>query len=244
VLRVASNFPVTLADGTAVTCAQAVKTLLKDERSWEVRSADVGSKGQRWYSWAWIATASPRHCLLIRRHLTTGELAFHYCQVPAGQLLTKTRLIRAAGLKWPTEEDFESGKDQFGLDQCQARLYTAIARHLVLVMAALTVCAVAAALLRNRTGTQAPPPSSPGQPPPEDPGMIPLTVPEIRRITAALTTRPMPRRSSSTGTPGPAATRPDPAGTTSGVASNATMPWPASKVRLPYWGRPRRGVSR
>jgi SRSO17 transposase len=192
VLRVASNFPVTLAGGTKLTCAQAVKTLLKDKRSWEVRSAGAGSKGQRWYAWAWIAVASPRHCLLIRRHLETGELAFHYCHVPEGQLLTKTRLIRAAGLRWPVEEDFEFGKDQFGLDQCQARLYTAIARHLVLVMAALAVCAVAAALLRNRTGTQAPPPSSPGQPPPEDPGMIPLTVPEIRRITAALTTRPMP----------------------------------------------------
>ncbi len=28
---------------------------------------------------------------------TTGELAFRYCYVPEGQLLTKTRLIRAAG---------------------------------------------------------------------------------------------------------------------------------------------------
>jgi hypothetical protein len=33
------------------------------------------------------------------------------------------------------EEDFEFSKDRFGLDQCQARLYTAIARHVVLVMA-------------------------------------------------------------------------------------------------------------
>jgi hypothetical protein len=33
----------------------------------------------------------------------------------------------------------------FGLDQCQARLYTAILRHFVLVMAALAVCAVTAA---------------------------------------------------------------------------------------------------
>ena len=67
--------------------------------------------------------------------------------MPEGQLLTKTRLIRAAGLRWPVEEDFEFGKDCFGLDQCQARLYTAIARHVVLVMAALAICAVTAALL-------------------------------------------------------------------------------------------------
>jgi SRSO17 transposase len=192
VLRVASNFTLTLASGVTLTCAQAVKTLLAGTRSWEVRSAGQGSKGQRWYAWAWLATASARHCLLIRRHLATGELAFHYCHVPHGQPLTKTRLIRAAGLRWPVEEDFEFGKDCFGLDQCQARLYTAIARHTVLVMAALAICAVTAALLRGRTDTQAPPPGAPEQAPPADPGMIPLTVPEIKRILAALTTRPLP----------------------------------------------------
>ena len=43
------------------------------------------------------------------------------------------------------EESFELGKGCFGLDQCQARLYTAILRHIVLVMAAFAVCAVTAA---------------------------------------------------------------------------------------------------
>ena len=52
----------------------------------------------------------------------------------------------------------ECGKDCFGLDQCQARLCTAILRHAVLVMAALAICAVTAALLKDRTDTQAPPP--------------------------------------------------------------------------------------
>jgi Endoribonuclease L-PSP len=32
-----------------------------------------------------VATASRCHHLLIRRHLKTGELAFHYCFVPQGQ---------------------------------------------------------------------------------------------------------------------------------------------------------------
>jgi len=189
VLRVPSNFVITLAAGTKLTCAEAVKTPLKDRRRWEVRSAGSGSKGERWYAWAWPGTASPRRCLLIRRHLKTGELAFHYCFVPDGQVLAKTRLIRAAGLRWPVEEDFEFSKDCFGLDQCQARLYGAIARHLVLVMAALAICAVTTALLRDRTGTQAPPPVSPDQQPPDEPGMIPLTIPEIKRLLAALTLR-------------------------------------------------------
>ena len=144
-LRVPSNFTLTLAAGTKMTCAEAVQALLKHNRRWEVRSAGHGSKGERWYAWAWLATASARHHLLIRRHLRTGELAFHYCFVPEGQLLTKARLIRAAGLRWPAEEDFAFGKDCFALDQCQARLYTAIARHTVLVMAALAICAITAA---------------------------------------------------------------------------------------------------
>ena len=132
VLRVASNCALTLAAGTKLTCAEAARRLVKDKRRWEVRSAGRGSKGERWYAWAWIATASPRHQLLIRRHLRTGELAFHCCYVPEGQLLTKTRLIRAAGLRWPV------------------------------------------------------------QAPPADPGMIPLTVPEIRRLLAAALQRPHP----------------------------------------------------
>jgi DDE superfamily endonuclease len=109
VLRVPSSFRLTLAPGATLTCARAVARLLGHASRWEVRSAGAGSKGQRWYAWAWLATASPQRYLLIRRHLGSGELAFHYCYVPPGQLVSKSRLIRAAGLRWPAEEDFEFG---------------------------------------------------------------------------------------------------------------------------------------
>jgi hypothetical protein len=59
-------------------------------------------------------------------------------------------------------------------------------------MAALAVCAITAASLRNRTDTEAPPPARPGQPPPADRGMIPLTVTEIARLLDA--TSPSPAR--------------------------------------------------
>jgi SRSO17 transposase len=190
VLRVPSSFHLTLARGITLTCGQAARRLLTGSRRWEVRSAGTGSKGQRWYAWACLGTASPRHHLLIRRHLTTGELAFHYCYVPEGQPVSKARLIRAAGLRWPVEECFELSKDCLGLDQSQVRLYTAIARHTVLVMAALAACAVTAALLRHRTNTPPPPPVRPDQPPPADPGMIPLTVPEIMRLLTTQRARP------------------------------------------------------
>jgi len=90
------------------------------------------------------------------------------------------------------EESFELGKGCFGLDQCQARLYTAVLRHIVLVMAALAVCAVTAAQLRDRTDTQAAPPASSDAPPPADAGLIPLTVREVRRLLATTLDRPEP----------------------------------------------------
>jgi SRSO17 transposase len=184
VLRVPSTFHLTLATGVKLTCKQAAARLLAGGRRWEIRPAGTGAKGQRWYAWAWLATASPRHHLLIRRHLISGELAFCYCYVPGGQPVSLPRLARAAGLRWPAEEGFEFGKGCFGLDQSQVRLYTAIARHTVLVMAALAICAVTAALLRQRTDTRAPAPVRPDQPPPADPGMIPLTIPEVGRLLA------------------------------------------------------------
>lgn len=121
-----------------------------------------------------------------------SSAAMHYCYVPDGQPAVVSRLGRAAGLQWPVAECFEFGKDHLGMDQCQAHLHKAIARHTVLVMAALAVCAVTAAQLRHRTDSQAPPPTTPDQPPPAEPGLIPLTVPEIGRLLADALHHPQP----------------------------------------------------
>ncbi|SFI88080.1 hypothetical protein SAMN05216275_105261 [Streptosporangium canum] len=63
----------------------------------------------------------------------------------------------------------------------RARRDTAL-RHLMLVMAALAICAAGAADARRLTGTQAPPAHRPDQPPPADLGMIPLTIAELKRL--------------------------------------------------------------
>jgi SRSO17 transposase len=96
VLRIPSSFRLTLAGGITLTCKQAAARLGRG-RGWEIRSAGSGSKGERWYAWAWLGTASARHHLLIRRHLATGELAFHYCYLPEGQPAAPSRPVRAAG---------------------------------------------------------------------------------------------------------------------------------------------------
>jgi hypothetical protein len=105
--------------------------------------------------------------------------------VPEGHATGLTRLVRAAGLRWPVEEDFQFSKGCLGLDHSQVRLYTAIARHTVLVMAALAVCAITAARMRDHTDSRALAPARPDQQPPSDMGMAPLTVPEIHRLIAA-----------------------------------------------------------
>jgi hypothetical protein len=138
-----------------------------------------------------VATASAHHFLLIRKHLLSGELAYHYCYVPPGRPVTLMILVRVACLRWPVEEGFEFGKDHFGLDHSQVRLYTALLRHVVLTIAALAVCAVTAAQAKARTSAMVLP-VGPDDQPPTDPGLITLTVAEIKRLFILVTRRLQP----------------------------------------------------
>ena len=71
----------------------------------------------------------------MRRNLTDPtDVALFYGYVPTGRPATLPTLAAVAGIGWPVEEDFQVGKDQFGLDHSQVRLYTALLRHLVLSM--------------------------------------------------------------------------------------------------------------
>jgi SRSO17 transposase len=155
---------------------------------WTRSSCGPGSKGDRMYTWAWIATASHRHHLLVRRNLKDPtDQAYFYCHIPEPRLQTLRVLVTVAGMRWPVEEDFQVGKDQFGLDHSQVRLQHALVRHLALAMMALAICATTAAAMRARTSTLPPPPTAPDQEPPADPGLIPLTVAETRRLLNLLT---------------------------------------------------------
>jgi len=59
-------------------------------------------------------------------------------------------------------------------------------------MTALAICAIAAARLKTRTDTQAPPPNTPDQRPPSELGTIPLTIPETARLLAITWRQPNP----------------------------------------------------
>jgi SRSO17 transposase len=97
-------------------------------KGWTRASCGPGSKGDRLYAWAWIATASARHHLLVRRNLKDpADQAFFYGHVPEPRPQTLRTLVRVAGMRWPVEEDFQVGKDQFGLDHSQVRVQHALA---------------------------------------------------------------------------------------------------------------------
>jgi SRSO17 transposase len=169
VLKIPCSFRVTLPAGQKVRADHAAR--LVPARAWQTASAGHGSKGERDYGWAWLATASRRHHLLIRRSLADpADLAYFYCHIPAGRACSFTSLIRVAGRRWPVEEDFALGKSWFGLADSQVRRYTAVTRHLALAMAALAVCATTAALARPRTSMAARPPASPDDQPPKTSG--------------------------------------------------------------------------
>jgi SRSO17 transposase len=186
VLGVPCSFAIRLTCGRSIRADQALKLVPTD--AWNRASCGPGSKGDRTYLWAWIATASPRHHLLVRRNPTDpAEQAYFYCHIPEGRPVTLSTMVKIAGRRWPVEEDFQFGKDHFGLDHSQVRLYTAVLRHLTLAMAALAITAVTAAQTRQTSSTLPPPPTRPDQNPPDDPGLIPLTVAEIKRLYNLLT---------------------------------------------------------
>ena len=187
VLAIAGHRRLPVDAATAHTAAQIAADLPRC--AWQVRSAGAGAHGPRRYAWAWIAlhpraAASPHQdseghahqprgewSLLVRRNLSTGELAFYRCYAPTPTTLAQ--LITVAGRRWSIEESFQSSKGLAGLDEHQVRRWTPWRRWTLLAMLAHALLAVLTAAEREHS--------------PADPGLIELTCAEVRRLlTAAL----------------------------------------------------------
>ena len=120
---------------------------------------DPGRPGHRW--------------LLIRRNRRTGELAFYRCYSPRHVPLPA--LVKIAGIRWTTEENFQAGKGLTGLDEHQVRRWGSWYRWTTLAMLALAFLTIAAATEHAR-----PPPA----------GQIPLTRNEIAALFSTLIIEP------------------------------------------------------
>jgi SRSO17 transposase len=151
---------------------------------WLRISAGQGAKGRRWYGWSRLPLASagaPQgwgRWLLLRRSLTTGELAYYVCAGPASTPLIA--LVRVAGTRWRVEEAFQASKGLCGLDQHQVRRWRSWYRWVTLAMLAYAFLVVAAVTEHA------------SYPPPL--GLIPLTCNEVQHLFAALVAAPVADR--------------------------------------------------
>ena len=148
-------------------------------QAWKKLSAGAGAKGPRVYHWARAAirpledTAS--YWLLVRRSLTDPtDLAYYLCYGPEHTPLRE--LVRVAGARWAIEETFQTAKGQVGLDQYQVRRYDCWYRHITLAMLAHAFLTVTTPRL----------PAAKGGRPAAVEDLIPLTLPEVRRLLAHL----------------------------------------------------------
>jgi SRSO17 transposase len=174
VLAIAGNRRVQVTPAMRMRADMAAADL--PAQAWQRRSAGPGSKGDRDYQWAWVHDHTPggHHSMLVRRS-SDGTLAYY--RAWSARPAPLATLARVAGARWQVEESFQLGKDQIGLDHYQCQGWTPWHRFTLLAMAALAILAVALATVSKPT---------------TDDGLIPLSIPELRRLTSALIISPVP----------------------------------------------------
>ena len=124
-----------------------------DASAWSTHAAGEGTKGFRLYDWAriplpWTVDEGFERWVLIRRsRAKPEERAYYFVFAPAGTSLAE--LAGAAGLRWTIEECFQRGKEELGLDHCEARSWHGWHRHMSLCMAAAAFLARLSAQLRR-----------------------------------------------------------------------------------------------
>lgn len=124
-----------------------------DANAWNTCAAGEGTKGFRLYDWArialpWTVGQDFERWMLIRRsRAKPEERAYYFVFAPAGTSLAE--LAGAAGLRWTIEECFQRGKEELGLDHCEARSWHGWHRHMSLCMAAAAFLARLSAQLRQ-----------------------------------------------------------------------------------------------
>ena len=133
--------------GTAEEIAKGL-----DASSWQRLSAGPGTKGPRFYDWAYLELADLdagkfypgsdglwTRGLLIRRSTTDNKLAYFATWCPAGT--TAEKLVQVEGCRWAIEDSFECAKNELGLDHNETRSWHGWHRHVSLVMLAFAMMA-------------------------------------------------------------------------------------------------------
>jgi SRSO17 transposase len=171
------------SDGPAAarTSAEQLAAGIPAEQ-WITCSAGHGAKGRRLYDWTRIQLDAPATSAvarwLLRRSRRDGELAYYACSGPAATPLVG--LVRVAGVRWAIEEGFEQAKGEVGLDHYEVRRWPGWYRPITLALLAHAFLVVTRA--KASTGE----PAKGAGRLTNQLGLLPLTVPEVRRLLVAL----------------------------------------------------------
>jgi hypothetical protein len=115
----------------------------------------------------------------VRRSRRDGELAYYACYGPADTSLVG--LVRVAGIRWAIEDGFQQAKGEVGLDHYEVRRWPGWYRHITLALLAHAFLVVTRAKATTSNGHKGGPGGLTG-----GLGLLPLTVPEVRRLLVAL----------------------------------------------------------
>lgn len=178
---------------------------------WQRYSVGNGAKGPRLYDWMRIDLSGPdaegwQRWLVVRQSIFSGtkppDQAFFLVFARTGTSLIE--IAEAIGGRWSIEQCFEIGKGEVGLDDYEARSFHGWYRHLTLCLLAqsfLTILRIQSEgneTCHQEEGTengtedatpaieQTQDPQEPSRASFDLPVMVPLTLPEVRRLFYAL----------------------------------------------------------
>jgi SRSO17 transposase len=194
VLAIAASDGVDLPYGEATmhVLPEEIAQYALDPPDWRRLSAGDGAKGPRLYEWALVPLAAPsavgfEQALLTRRPVGASDdpkqLAYYLTFAPVGTLFET--LVMVAGRRWTVEESLAAAKGEVGLDHYEVRHYHSWYRHITLAMLALAYLAVVRSRLPGavlKGGALLAELATHGE-------LIPLTVPEVRRLVYRLVVR-------------------------------------------------------
>ena len=187
---VACDEPVVLATPGGVRRVEVrdVPALVLTDACWQRLALSEGTKGPRLFDWACVPVLHRGaddgwHSLLIRRTISaTPEMAYYLVFAPPATPLHAK--VTALGGRWRIEEDFANGKD-LGLDQYEVRSFVGWYRHITLVMLALAFL-VSVCVQEHCTALPPADGLAKAEPASAPPDLVPLSVPEVRHLLAAL----------------------------------------------------------
>ncbi len=189
--------------GAAQVRADGLAERATDE-DWQRLSAGEGSKGERLYDWALLPLFRLQiieeegrfsHLLLVRRNIEDPEdLAYYVVFAPRGTPLEE--MVGVAGTRWRIESCFEAAKGEVGLGHYEVRSWHGWHRHITLALFAHALLAATVARAREEAAPSARSQrervagrSSTARATHE---LVPLTVPEVRRLLWSLLLRRKP----------------------------------------------------